>query len=432
VGGPDRQAVNEIPFLVLFLFLIAVLLRLDFVFYLVYVLFGVYVVSRWWTARGLSALEVQRRFTDHAFLGERVTVELELRNGALLPIPWLRIHETVPLALHAPSYVRRVTGFRPREHTSIIYDLDCRRRGYYPIGPLHLTSGDVFGFAKAERREAATDHLTVYPEIIPLTRLGFPSQSPFGTIRSQQHIFEDPARATGVRDYRAGDSLRRIHWKASARQETLLVKKYEPAISLQTAIFLNLNRQEYGQRWRIDGPEWAIVVAASIASHLVEQQQAVGLMTNGRDPVAEDGNKGEDDRGDEADEGGEDDQGGGSGNANGNGAPLPLPPRPGRLHLMRVLEVLARVEPQDAESFSVWAQRASLPLSWGDTIVAITSTGDEETCRALHQLRRKGFNVVLVVVEPHGQFGLIRQRSRQLGFPAFQVAHRRDVDGWRQ
>ena len=428
MGGPDRQAVNEIPFLVLFLFLIAVLLRLDFIFYLVYVLFGVYVVSRWWTARGLSAVEVQRRFTDHAFLGERVTVELELRNGALLPIPWLRIHETVPLALHAPSYVRRVTSFRPREHTSIIYDLDCRRRGYYPIGPLHLTSGDVFGFAKAERREVAIDHLTVYPEIIPLTRLGFPSQSPFGTIKSQQHIFEDPARATGVRDYRAGDSLRRIHWKASARQETLLVKKYEPAISLQTAIFLNLNRQEYGRRWRIDAPEWAIVVAASIASHLVEQRQAVGLMTNGRDLVAEDGNKSEDGRGDEGDGSGEGDEDGG----NGNGAPLPLPPRPGRLHLMRVLEVLARVEAQDTQPFSVWAQRASLPLSWGDTIVAITSTGDEETCRALHQLRRKGFNVVLVVVEPHGQFGLIRQRARQLGFPAFQVAHRRDVDGWRQ
>ena len=428
MGGPDRQAVNEIPFLVLFLFLIAVLLRLDFIFYLVYVLFGVYVVSRWWTARGLRAIEVQRRFTDHAFLGERVTVELELRNGALLPIPWLRIHETVPLALHAPSYVRRVTGFRPREHTSISYDLDCRRRGYYPIGPLHLTSGDVFGFAKAERREAAIDHLTVYAEIIPLTRLGFPSQSPFGTIKSQQHIFEDPARATGVRDYRAGDSLRRIHWKASARQETLLVKKYEPAISLQTAIFLNLNRQEYGRRWRIDAPEWAIVVAASIASHLVEQRQAVGLMTNGRDLVAEDGNKSEDGRGDEGDGSGEGDEDGG----NGNGAPLPLPPRPGRLHLMRVLEVLARVEAQDTQPFSVWAQRASLPLSWGDTIVAITSTGDEETCRALHQLRRKGFNVVLVVVEPHGQFGLIRQRARQLGFPAFQVAHRRDVDGWRQ
>ena len=400
-----------IPFLILLLFLIAVLLRLDFVFYLVYVLFGVYVGSRWWTARGLRTVEVRRRFTDHAFLGERVTVELELRNGALLPIPWLRIHETVPLVLHAPSFVRRVTSLRPRERSSIRYELDCRRRGYYPLGPLCVTSGDLFGFAEAERREAITDHLTVYPEIIPLTRLGFPSRSPFGTIKSRQRIFEDPARVSGVRDYRGGDSLRRIHWKASARQEALLVKQYEPAISLQTAIFLNLNQREYDPRRRIDRSEWAIVVAASIASHLVAQRQAVGLMTNGRDPVAENGKGAE---------------------GNGDGTPLPLPPRPGRLHLMKALEVLARVEPQDAEPFRVWIQRASLPLSWGDTVVAITPTGDEETCRALHQLCRRGLNVVLVVVEPHGQFGLIRQRARQLGFLAFQVANKRDMDGWRQ
>jgi len=395
--------VAEIPFLVLILFLIAVLLRLDFVFYLIYVLFGIYVLARWWTARGLRGVEVRRRFTDHAFLGERVTVKLELRNKTLLPIPWLRINETVPLALHAPNFVRRVTTLRPRERTSISYELDCRRRGYYPLGPLYVASGDVFGFAEAERREPATSYLTVYPEIIPLTRLGFPSRSPFGAIKSRQRIFEDPARVIGVRDYRAGDSLRRIHWKASAKERALLVKKYEPAISLQTAIFLNLNREEYDRRLRFDAPEWAIVVAASIASHLVEQRQAVGLMTNGRDPAARDGDR--------------------------SGAPLP--PRPGRLHLMKILELLARVEAWETEPFSSWIQRASLPLSWGDTVVAITPTGDEETCRALHQLCRKGFSVILVVVEPHGQFGLIRQRARQLGFSAFLVARRRDVDRWR-
>ncbi|MDH7485603.1 MAG: DUF58 domain-containing protein [Anaerolineae bacterium] len=403
---------SEIPVLILLLFLIAVFLRLDFAFYLVYVLFGVYVASHWWTARGLRAIEVRRRFADHAFLGERVTVELELHNGALLPIPWLRLQETVPLALHTPSFVRQVTSLRPHGRSTIRYELDCRRRGYYPLGPLHVTSGDLFGFAEAERRVGAglgpalTDHLTVYPQIIPLTRLGFPSQSPFGTIKSGQRIFEDPARVTGVRDYRIGDSLRHIHWKTSARQDALLVKQYEPAISLQTAVFLNLNQGEYDRRRRMDTVEWAIVVAASIASHLVAQRQAVGLTTNGRDPMAEEGD--------------------------GDRAPPPLPPRPGRLHLMKVLEVLARVEPWDTEPFAAWVQRASLPLPWGSTVVAITPGGDEETCRALHQLCRRGLNVVLVAVEPHGRFGLVRQRARQFGFTAFQVAYRRDMDRWRQ
>jgi uncharacterized protein (DUF58 family) len=291
----------------------------------------------------------------------------------------------------------------------ITYELDCRRRGYYPIGPLDLTGGDLFGFAEASSQKPTIDYLTVYPEIIPLTQLGLPSKSPFGTIRSQHRIFEDPARVTGVRSYRAGDSLRRIHWKASAREDGLLVKKYEPAISLHTAIFLNLNRLEYDGKQQFDAPEWAIVVAASIASHLVERRQAVGLTTNGREPAA------------------------GECDGNGHGvAPLSLPPRPGRLHLMKVLELLARVEPQDAEPYCDWILQASLPLSWGDTVIALTPVGDEATCSALHQLCRRGFNVVLVVVQAQSRFGIVRERSRRLGFTAHQVARTQDLGMWRR
>jgi len=400
---------SEILLLILVLLLIAVLLRLDVVFYLIYVLFGVYAVSRWWTTKGLRVVEMERLFTDHAFLGERITVKLQLRNSALLPLPWLRLHEHLPLDLHSPSFLRRVTSLGPRESVAISYELDCRRRGYYPIGPLELRGGDLFGFAEAKSQKGDADHLTVYPEIIPLTDLGLPSRSPFGTIRSQQRIFEDPARTSGVRDYRAGDSLRHINWKASARQESLLVKKYEPAISLHTAIFLNLNRDEYGHQQWYDAPEWAIVVAASIASHLVERRQAVGLMTNGHQPTPEHGD-----------------------GSRGPAPALALPPRPGRLHLMKVLELLARVEPQAAEPFSHWLQQASLPLSWGDTAMAITPVADEAACRALHQLCRRGFNVVLIAVEPQARFGLVRERARRLGFTAYEVSRKRDLEAWRQ
>jgi uncharacterized protein (DUF58 family) len=400
---------NEILFLILALLLIAVLLRLDIVFYLVYVLCGVYALSRWWTTKGLRVVEVERLFTDHAFLGESIPVRLRLHNSALLPVPWLRVHEHLPLDLHSPSFLRRVTSLRPRESIDITYELDCRRRGYYRIGPLELTGGDLFGFAEARTQKGAADHLTVYPEILPLTDLGLPSRSPFGTIKSRQRIFEDPARSTGVRDYHSGDSLRHIHWKASARQEGLLVKKYEPAISLHTAIFLNLNRDEYGRQQWFDAPEWAIVVAASIASHLAERRQAVGLTTNGRELAPDDG----------------------EGRSKAV-APLSLPPRPGRLHLMKVLEVLARVEPQPAEPFGDWLQQASLPLSWGDTVIAITPTAGEVVCSALHQLCRRGFNVVLFAVEPQAHFGLLRERARRLGFTAYEVARRQDLRAWRQ
>ena len=53
---------------ILILFLVGALMRMDWVYYLVYVLGGVWLFSHWWIRRVLERLEVQRVMVDHAFL----------------------------------------------------------------------------------------------------------------------------------------------------------------------------------------------------------------------------------------------------------------------------------------------------------------------------------------------------------------------------
>jgi choline kinase len=77
-----------------------------------------------------------------------------------------------------------------------------------------------------------------------------------------------------------------------------------------------------------------------------------------------------------------------------------------------------------------WLPTAALDLSWGTTIIAVSPTGDEAICRSLHRLMRAGLNPVLVVVEPHGQFGVIRERARRLGLTAHLVANESDLKRW--
>ena len=103
---------------------------------------------------------------------------------------------------------------------------------------------------------------------------------------SHQRLFEDPARPMGIRDFRSGDTIRQINWKASAHTRQLMVKTFEPAISLETAVLLNLHAPDYTFGNLQDTTEWAIEVAASLAAHLVNQRQSVGLITNGIDPLA--------------------------------------------------------------------------------------------------------------------------------------------------
>jgi uncharacterized protein (DUF58 family) len=414
--------------LALLLLAVAFLLRVDFIYYILYVLVGVFLWSRWWTPRSLGNLVASRDYRRRAFLGETVEVTISLQNKSRLPLPWVEFHESVPPELRLEESTQHVFSLRGRGHRTHIYHVKALQRGYYSLGPLRLVAGDLFGLARSRTGYLGADFLTVYPRIVPLTRLGLPSRLPFGTVASRQRLFEDPARPMGAREFRSGDSLRQMNWKASAHTQKLLVRTFEPAISLETMILLDLHAADYERRDRHYWTEWAVVAAASLATHLVNQRQAVGLMTNGVDPLR----LREEAREYDAVTGRLLFQPGAAGPNARAYMPTAIEPHAGRPHLMKILEQLARVEAGETIPLREWATTAGIRLSWGVTIVAITGHGDDASYNALHHLARAGFNPILVAVEPDANFGLVRERARLLGFRAYNVSSRAGLERWEQ
>ena len=390
---------SELPIVLLLLLAVALLARMDLIFYVVYVLAGTYALSRWWAGRGAARLRVHRRFTDHLFAGESTDVEIEIVNASWWPVPWLRYEEAPPSVLIAGSALRQVISLRPKASAHLSYRLVGQHRGYYQVGPGLLSTGDVFGFAESGGTLVEQRLLIVYPRVIPLAYVELSSHSPLGTIKSPQRIFPDPTRVVGVRDYRSGDPIRAIDWKSTARVGSLQVKRLESAVSLTAVIFVNLDAAAYSRHLRVAASEWAIVVAASLANYLVGQRQAVGLVSNGLDRLTA-------------------------------ARCWSIPPRPGREHLMKLLELLARVQLTETTALADWLPIAAAGLPWGTTVIAVTPSGDETACTALHRLRRAGLNPVLVIVEPHGQFGVIEERGRRLGVQAYLVADESDLKHW--
>ncbi|MFW6098290.1 MAG: hypothetical protein ACOC9Z_09435, partial [Chloroflexota bacterium] len=161
-----------------------------------------------------------------------------------------------------------------------------------------------------------------------------------------------------------------------------------------------------------------------------ERQQAVGLMTNGNDPLPRNAQKTvpaarfDESSGRLLVSEQDGDKPAAAGHA--------IPPRGGRAHLMSILELLARIEPTRAPAFAAWVPRACLHLSWGVTVPVITPRAGEETCQALHHLVRAGLNPVLIVISRMHNFGALRDRAQRLGFTAYQVTEKRDMDVWQQ
>jgi uncharacterized protein (DUF58 family) len=392
------------PNLLLFLLgiiLLAAFFRVDFIFYIIYIFFFLYLLSRIWISQALKRVTFQRTYETRALHGEKIAVSLKVTNKSWLPIPYLRIHESLPVQLKTPNFQRAIATLLPQESVTLNYELDCRHRGYYLLGPVMLESGDLFGISSEQRHLFRKDYIAVYPPIVSLTDLGLPAQTPFGTMASKLNLMEDPSRLLGVRPYASGDSLRHIHWKMTAATGQLQTKRFEPAISVEAQIFIDLNRASYTVQRVTSASELAIETAASIANLLTHQRQTVGVSSNGSDPLSE------------------------------VDKPVIFKPRRGAAQLTAILDALARVQLNDTIPFLDILRQSRLQLHWGGTGIVIAPHATEELVAALLLLKRSGLNVVLILVDPQSTFTLIKRRMEQANIQSFQVWQEKDLDVWR-
>lgn len=387
-----------LPYLFL-LCLIAAVLRIDFYFTIVYLFFAVYVLSQIWTRRSLRQLCTERRFIGRAFAGHNVTASLTVQNHGWLPVAWLKVHESLPVELSTPPFVRQVATLPPYGARTLRYTLNCRRRGYYSIGPLRLEAGDLLGVTPPRQVEVEAEHLIVYPRVVSLEELGLPTRSPLVALPARTPLFEDPSRVMGVRDYRQGDLPRRIHWTATASTGRLVVKQYDPSIARETMIFLDLSREDYERRRRYTATELAIVVAASMANHIiVNEGLSVGLATEAWDPLSRAQTR------------------------------FLLPPRSERAHLMNLLEVLARIEVGETISFPDLLRRESVHLPWGATLAVIAGRESNALFDSLVYLQRAGFANVLILVQPSYPSKDIRRRASGLRMPVHHIWNEQELE----
>ncbi len=423
----------------LVLFLFGALLRMDWVYYLAYVIGGVWLYSSWTVRRSLKQLTVTRDLLVHAFPGQTIDVRIAVENRSRVPVPWLTIEERTPLDLRDLSEYRLATSVGSRKRVEHVYTLLAKRRGYFALGPLSLRSGDLFGFAQVHWQEASSRYITVYPQVLPLPTLGLPSRLPFGSRGVSGHLQEDPARLSGLRAYTTGDSLRRIHWKASAHADTLLVKQLQPSIALDLLVVLNFRRDDYGIRFVASVSEWAATVAASVASAAIAQRQPVGLLCNGLDaartqtpqPAPPPTQNVAPTNGSEPVRSAEPVRAADPVAVEvvpsapaplWKGQPPRLAPRSGQGQLVALLSTLARLE-LDPDA-PLLAERLTTPLAslqWGATVVVVTPLIDEPLIGVLHQACRRGASVVLIQCAQQANSAVLAARARHLGIDYYQV-----------
>ncbi len=336
--------------------------------------------SRLWGHYCLSRVEYRRNLSsDHVFFGEEVYLDLEIYNRKLLPLPWLQVDdelsEDVTLlkgktsSLHIPGRILLTNLFSINWYHKIKrrYPIRCLQRGYFVFGPARIRSGDLFGFFKQEKQAQELNYLSVYPKILPIEKLGIPSTQPIGNLRTKNYLFQDPMLTLGIRDYNFGDSMKRIHWKNSARLGQLQTKVYEPTTTMDMGIFLDVRTTRaplWGNVTHLF--ELAIITAASIANHAITSGYSVGLYVNHHYWFSSE--------------------------------LIRIPPSQHLNQMRNILEALSQVNPTEITPISELVIREGRKFSWGSSVVVVTAMPTDSLLAALYNIKRTGRKVALITV----------------------------------
>ncbi|MGE5840486.1 MAG: DUF58 domain-containing protein [Deltaproteobacteria bacterium] len=334
-------------------------------------------LAKLWSYLSLARVCCRRQLSERrVFPGEKVHVKLQVANRKPLPLPWIQVDDEIPQALggalgqpaQRPGSVliRRSAAMLWYSTVKWKYDLPCLKRGVYPLGPAVISSGDIFGLYSRSLKTSLEDRIVVYPRIFPVGALGIPSRQPMGDSRAAYRAFQDPTRPIGVRDYQHGDSLRYVHWKASARLRSLQVKMFEPTTTLKVALFLSVESFKSNGSVNEEEFELGISVAASLAHHVIEQGSPAGVFVNTRKVDSSQA--------------------------------VSLAPSGSRAQLPSILEALAKVTDSCSVAFARFIENEQRILHAGTTIALIFAEPPQALPLLLASLKERGYRLMIFLV----------------------------------
>jgi uncharacterized protein (DUF58 family) len=163
-----------------------------------------------------------------------------------------------------------------------------------------------------------------------------------------------------VRDYSPGDSLSRIHWRSTARVGKLMVKEFDPDLSDEVWIALDLNRGTPTGAGKESPIEYGITIAASLARKYLAAGTRLGLLAYGDKPYR-------------------------------------IPADNGANHVWRIMESLALMKAEGSQTLTQVLHRERELFGSHTHLVIITYQMDSELRATLNRSTRGGKAILILI-----------------------------------
>lgn len=242
---------------------------------------GPFVINGWMTFGMLQAARVGRVTPHRAMQGESFSVDLTLTNGRPLFALWMMtVRDEIDHARERLVATVLFSRVSPRTSQTGQYQLQLAYRGRYRLGPLRVASRFPLGLVERSRAFSLYEEFLVYPRIgriAPNWRRQLTGSTELVNRSHQLHgVFHDDFHR--LREFRAGDNPRAIHWRSTARRGELVLREFHQNREHALALVLDLFSTTPG---KVEDQQLADDALSFVASLLVERgrESREGYMT---------------------------------------------------------------------------------------------------------------------------------------------------------
>jgi uncharacterized protein (DUF58 family) len=345
----------------------------QFLYFLVYlgilVVGGSYVVTRF----GLADLEAGYVLDRlHAQTGDILRASYTVRNTSRLPKLWLEIRNPSTLPVDLPA---QAVSLGPRSEKSWSVRVPLTRRGHFRVEPVLLRTGDPLGMFESQASVGSASNVIVYPRVEPLPGWKLPPAFIEGSHASPVRTPHTTPHATGIRPYAPGDPYNRIHWKSTARNNSLQVKEFDLEQTADVWLFLDLQRSVHTGYEDESTLEYGVRLAASVAARGLLENRNVAMSASG--------------------------------------AHLgPLPADRGPRQYQKIMQTLAAVQADGNQPLVQLVVEGITRLRRGMTALVITPSLERDWVRPLNGLRARGVEIEVMLLDAPAFAG---QARREMG-----------------
>ena len=179
----------------------------------------------------------------------------------------------------------RNLGVRPRDlpvpvllpsaELTVQHELLPQRRGILHLANLIIAWPDPFGLCRSFRKIRCPQRVTILPKRYPISPLALPGKrqyQPRGV--SLASTIGESEEFIALRDYRPGDPLKHVYWRATARLNKPVIKEFQDEFFVRHALVLDT----FSERGETEPFEEAVSVAASFTCTIPEQESLLDLL----------------------------------------------------------------------------------------------------------------------------------------------------------